>query len=121
MSETRKALLEELRTEMRRSRARVDEMGEAVDELGSVVCLVNELEEVSQKRRMGLALAAGRAAPEGWDAIAAAQRVQPPKVRVSLRLDEDLAGWFRAQGRGHQTRMNAVLRAYMLSKTSGVV
>jgi uncharacterized protein (DUF4415 family) len=39
--------------------------------------------------------------------------VTPPKQLLSLRLDADLTAWFRAQGPGYQTRMNAVLRAYM--------
>jgi uncharacterized protein (DUF4415 family) len=36
-----------------------------------------------------------------------------PKQLLSLRLDPDVLAWFRAQGPGYQTRMNAVLRAYM--------
>jgi uncharacterized protein (DUF4415 family) len=35
------------------------------------------------------------------------------KESVHLRLDPDLLAWYRLQGRGHLTRMNAVLRAYM--------
>jgi uncharacterized protein (DUF4415 family) len=35
------------------------------------------------------------------------------KMAISLRLDEEVLEWFRAQGPGYQTRMNAVLRAYM--------
>ena len=35
-----------------------------------------------------------------------------PKALVSLRLDSDVLAWFKAQGRGYQTRMNAVLRAF---------
>jgi uncharacterized protein (DUF4415 family) len=35
------------------------------------------------------------------------------KKSVHLRLDADVLEWFRAQGRGHLTRMNAVLRSYM--------
>ena len=35
------------------------------------------------------------------------------KEQVSLRLDRDVVAWFRRQGRGYQTRMNAVLRAYV--------
>ena len=35
-----------------------------------------------------------------------------PKVPVSIRLDADLVEFFRGQGRGWQTRINAVLRAY---------
>lgn len=36
------------------------------------------------------------------------------KVAVSLRLDEDVVSWFKRHGRGYQTRINAVLRAFML-------
>ena len=34
------------------------------------------------------------------------------KEAVTIRLDADLLEWFRRQ-RGYQTRINAVLRAYM--------
>jgi len=37
----------------------------------------------------------------------------PPKVAISLRIDEDVLGWFKAKGQGYQTRINAVLYAYM--------
>lgn len=36
----------------------------------------------------------------------------PPKVSISLRIDADVLEWFKAQGEGYQTRMNAVLRAF---------
>ncbi len=39
--------------------------------------------------------------------------VRQLKAPLSLRIDEDVLAWFRAQGRGYQTRMNAALRAYM--------
>ena len=35
-----------------------------------------------------------------------------PKAHASLRLDADMLDWFKAQGRGYQTRINAVLRSY---------
>jgi uncharacterized protein (DUF4415 family) len=35
-----------------------------------------------------------------------------PKASVSLRIDADVLAWFKAQGPGYQTRMNAVLRAF---------
>ncbi len=35
-----------------------------------------------------------------------------PKTIVTMRLDADLLRWFRQQ-RGYQTRINAILRAYM--------
>ena len=36
----------------------------------------------------------------------------PPKRSISLRIDADVLAWFQEQGRGYQTRMNAVLRAF---------
>lgn len=36
----------------------------------------------------------------------------PPKESISLRIDADVLEWFKAQGPGYQTRMNAVLRAF---------
>lgn len=35
------------------------------------------------------------------------------KKSVHLRVDEDIYEFFKAQGKGHLTRMNAVLRAYV--------
>jgi uncharacterized protein (DUF4415 family) len=36
----------------------------------------------------------------------------PRKASISLRIDADVLEWFKAQGTGYQTRINAVLRAY---------
>jgi uncharacterized protein (DUF4415 family) len=36
----------------------------------------------------------------------------PAKALVSLRVDRDVLEWFKAQGTGYQTRINAVLRAF---------
>ena len=35
------------------------------------------------------------------------------KTSVHLRLDSDIVDWFRSHGKGHLTRMNAELRAYV--------
>ena len=35
------------------------------------------------------------------------------KTSVHLRLDNDIVDWFKDHGKGHLTRMNAVLRAYV--------
>jgi len=35
------------------------------------------------------------------------------KSQLTLRLDSDVIEWFKQQGRGWQTQMNALLRAYM--------
>jgi uncharacterized protein (DUF4415 family) len=36
----------------------------------------------------------------------------PPKASISLRVDQDVLEWFKAQGPGYQTRINSVLRAF---------
>ena len=35
------------------------------------------------------------------------------KAPISLRVDPEVLDWFKAQGPGYQTRINAVLRAFM--------
>jgi uncharacterized protein (DUF4415 family) len=37
----------------------------------------------------------------------------PSKVQLTLRVDHDVVEWFKSQGRGYQSRINALLRAYM--------
>ena len=39
--------------------------------------------------------------------------VPAPKRAISLRVDQDVLEWFRSGGPRYQTRMNAVLRAYV--------
>ncbi len=39
-----------------------------------------------------------------------------PKQAISLRIDQDILAWFRDRGPGYQTRMNAVLRAFVDSQ-----
>jgi uncharacterized protein (DUF4415 family) len=49
--------------------------------------------------------------PEFWKS---ARVVMPSgKTSVHLRLDSDVVEWFKGRGKGHLTRMNAVLRAYV--------
>jgi uncharacterized protein (DUF4415 family) len=35
------------------------------------------------------------------------------KAQITLRIDHDVLEWFKLQGRGYQTQMNSLLRAYM--------
>lgn len=35
-----------------------------------------------------------------------------PKNQLTLRLDADVVAWFKSQGKGYQTRINAVLRSF---------
>ena len=39
---------------------------------------------------------------------------KPKKQAVQIRLDADVLAWFRAYGKGYQSRINAVLREVML-------
>jgi uncharacterized protein (DUF4415 family) len=40
---------------------------------------------------------------------------KPRKTSTTLRIDSDVLAWFKAQGKGYQSRMNAVLRREMLA------
>ena len=52
--------------------------------------------------------------PELDDSFWRDARVRFPggKERLTVRFDEDMVQWFRSQGRGYQTKMNAVLRSF---------
>lgn len=54
---------------------------------------------------------------DSW--LEAAEIVFPQsKAQLTLRLDKDVIAFFKHQGKGYQTRMNAILRAYMQSQES---
>jgi len=36
----------------------------------------------------------------------------PRKTQLTLRLDADVLAWFKGLGKGYQTQINAVLKAY---------
>jgi uncharacterized protein (DUF4415 family) len=36
-----------------------------------------------------------------------------PKRQLTVRLDGDIIEWFKATGKGYQTRINALLRSYV--------
>jgi uncharacterized protein (DUF4415 family) len=35
------------------------------------------------------------------------------KEQLTIRIDSDVLAWFKQQGRGYQTKINTLLRAYM--------
>jgi uncharacterized protein (DUF4415 family) len=39
-------------------------------------------------------------------------RLPGKKVPVTIRLDREVLEWFKAQGKGYQSRINALLKAY---------
>jgi uncharacterized protein (DUF4415 family) len=54
-------------------------------------------------------------APELFAKVVVRQGLKPVsrKSQLTLRLDSDVLTWFKSQGRGYQTRINTLLRAYM--------
>ncbi len=42
--------------------------------------------------------------------------IPAPKDHINIRIDHDVLEWFKAGGRGYQTAMNNVLRAFMESR-----
>jgi len=51
--------------------------------------------------------------PESMDMLNLQVNWPRHKQPVNLRIDSDIIAWFRHGGAGYQTRMNAVLRAYV--------
>jgi uncharacterized protein (DUF4415 family) len=41
------------------------------------------------------------------------------KESITLRVDQDVLAWFRARGKGYQTMMNNVLRAFVQTRRQG--
>lgn len=75
------------------------------------------LEELKERRRQGKTKTRPDAPkhavkPEFW---ASARVVMPPpgKTSVHLRLNSDVLEWFKQRGKGHLSRMNAVLRSFI--------
>ena len=57
-------------------------------------------------------------APAHW--LEAGQLIEPLRKRaISLRLDPDVIDWFRGTGPKYQSRMNAVLRAFVEHRRRG--
>jgi uncharacterized protein (DUF4415 family) len=78
--------------------------------------LKHSLSEIVSMRERGLDKTrhdAPHAESLGEDFWKSARVVFPPgKTSVHLCLDSDVVEWFKSHGKGHLTRMNAVLRAY---------
>lgn len=50
--------------------------------------------------------------PEAWDTLEQDIDVIEPKVKITLRLDDSVAKFYRAMGQGYQTRMNRILATF---------
>lgn len=80
----------------------------------AVIKLTTELDALRWQRQ------ARSTVPKGWAEVERENPVHPPKVKLTLMLDADVARFFRAQGQGYQARVNAVLRAYMMAKLAAL-
>jgi uncharacterized protein (DUF4415 family) len=84
---------------------------------GKSTIVRHSLSEIDAMRKCGedkTSAAAPEAESLGAEFWRSARVVVPQgKTSVHLRLDNDVVEWFRASGKGHLTRMNAVLRAYV--------
>ena len=47
------------------------------------------------------------------DWASAALEVPRPKAMINMRVDQDVLDFFKREGRGYQTKINAVLRSYV--------
>jgi len=92
----------------------------------------DELPEPTQKRATELATLAKR--PDGeidysdiplldgdvlkravlWKDVVRRDLYKPKKIVATVRVDADVMEWLKRQGRGYQTRLNAILREAML-------
>lgn len=48
--------------------------------------------------------------------LAAVRGIPMPKDHINIRVDHDILVWFKSRGRGYQTLMNNVLRAFVESR-----
>jgi uncharacterized protein (DUF4415 family) len=53
--------------------------------------------------------------PDNWESQVMVG-LPPAKQDIHIRLDGDILEWFKAHGRGYQTRINAVLRAFVQTR-----
>ena len=72
-----------------------------------------ELEILPQGTMAERMRAAAAGIPAFYTATGAGTKLGEGKEPVTLRLDRDILAWFRQRGRGYQTRINAVLRAFV--------
>ena len=53
-----------------------------------------------------------------WNKAVTGKFYRPMKKSLTIRLDADVLAWLRGQGRGYQTRINALLREAMVRGSS---
>ena len=50
-----------------------------------------------------------------WKNAVRGRFYKPTKTATTVRVDADVLAWLKGQGKGYQTRMNAILRRAMLA------
>ena len=50
-----------------------------------------------------------------WKVAEPGRFYRPVKMSTTVRIDADVLAWLRAQGKGYQSRINAILRQTMLA------
>ena len=53
-----------------------------------------------------------------WDSSTRGRFYKSVKTSTTIRVDADVLAWLKAQGKGYQTRINAILRHAMLHAIS---
>jgi uncharacterized protein (DUF4415 family) len=51
---------------------------------------------------------------QDWKNAVSGKHYRPVKAQITASLDKDVLAWLKSEGRGYQTRMNAILRREML-------
>ena len=65
------------------------------------------------------AVSSGRVIPSEWRETFKSET--PPKTRVTIGLDADVVKLFRSMGKGWQTSLNLVVRAYVKARLAGLL
>jgi uncharacterized protein (DUF4415 family) len=55
---------------------------------------------------------------EQWKNAVRGDLYRPVKRQITARVDADVLDWLKAQGKGYQSRINAILRREMLASRS---
>jgi len=88
----------------------------------------NELPPLTEKRKAELRALAERPDSEidlsdiplldekFWQNAVRNPFYKPVKTHATVRIDSDVMAWLKRQGKGYQTRMNAILRKAMLEE-----
>lgn len=80
---------------------------------------VDAMTDKDVKRRAASDPDARLTSPAFWRNARLTLPSETGKAVVTLRLDRDVLEWLKGRGRGYQTRINAILRAYMMAEGNG--